>query len=125
MARPGFTSIDDLDDPIPHGKFIRDTRVNIPPESGMGRMTPPQPIGLQRPATAAPMHAQPVGDMEPYEEIPSSSSNITCREVMDHIQECPICIRIYSSDKTIYMLMFFIVVLFILLVIAGKKIMSS
>jgi hypothetical protein len=92
-------------------KFIR--KDNEPPhsESGMSARD------LQAPQIVSPMeHFEKHNTMAPTRDSPS------CLDVADHVENCPICSKIYKSDQTIYLIA--IVVLAVIAIILLKKVLD-
>lgn len=46
----------------------------------------------------------------------------SCLEVADHVQHCPICSKLYATDKTIYLIA--IVILAVICIVLLKKILD-
>lgn len=64
---------------------------------------------------------QPI-QMQPKQEI-MMQHMITCPEVMDHIQNCPICSKLYNQDKTLYLII--IVLMGLVILILLKRILEK
>jgi hypothetical protein len=56
---------------------------------------------------------------EPYE---SPKSHATCLDLADHAENCPVCIKIYNNDKTVYIIV--IVILCIICILLLKRILD-
>lgn len=56
-------------------------------------------------------HPQPQPQNEIVENLMMPSNNIDCRNIYDHISQCPICAKFYKHDNT-----FFIIIITILIV---------
>ena len=59
--------------------------------------------------------------MEPMQQHPQICS-ISCKDVYEHIETCPICKRFYKNDNTVYLIV--IGILIILCILLIKKILS-
>ncbi len=53
------------------------------------------------------------------ENFPQSFGVISCIEIAQHIQSCPVCSRLYKCDNSVYIII--ILLLVILLIFIGKK----
>lgn len=96
-------------------KYIRGGTREMPPESGMSGMMAEQqmkPAMEEMQAEHVPMQAMPV----------QSSNGPSCLDVADHIENCPICSKLYKDDKTVYLIA--IVVLAIICIILLKKVLD-
>ena len=109
-----FTLIEDLPDLEQNDnddrvkRFLRNKQP-ILEESGMISHPPPPP----RPPLQSPQYVPQQADSEPI---------ITCKDVYDHIETCPVCKRLYKQDNTILIIVIaFLAILCILLI---KKILS-
>lgn len=58
----------------------------------------------------------------PYIEKFAPSPQFNCIDIARHIQDCPICSKFYSSDKTIYIIV--IVILAIVCLLLLKKVLN-
>jgi hypothetical protein len=94
-------------------KFIR--KDNEAPHADSGMRT----RELQSPQIAAPMEHSERNTMGP--NITSRDSP-SCLDVADHVENCPICSKIYKSDQTIYLIA--IVVLAVISIILLKKVLD-
>lgn len=91
-------------------KFIRNSGGEPPSESGMRdsrTMMQELPTGGQ---------PQQMVSVAPVRDGPS------CLDVADHIENCPICSKLYKDDKTVYLIA--IVVLAIICIILLKKVLD-
>lgn len=52
----------------------------------------------------------------------NNNTNLSCRNVVDHIQDCPICSKFYNNDVTVYIVI--IVVLIIICLLLLKKVLD-
>lgn len=104
-------------EPEMHAKvagMIRKTPPPLHPNSGM--VPRPQPIN----------QSQESGSTEPFQNMSPIFDpvyDISCIQISNHIRDCPICSRLYQSDKTIYLLTIFFLLAVCLLLI--KKILDS
>jgi len=120
-----YTRIEDLPDlgdlegggrqAMPHGseniqKHIRDSRP-MNAQSGMAPYNPP-------PQQMMPPQEQRI---EHFERQPSYQS-YNCVDVARHIQDCPICSKLYYNDKSVYIIA--IVVLCIICLLLLKKVLN-
>jgi len=114
-------------------RFIRDG-VQLNPQSGMYDVSHPTRMNIQAAATRLPpaegplMYSQQVSpsqlvDMPPppvyHQQEPR---HITCYEVYEHIENCPICKKFYKQDNTIYLVIIAILALVCALLL--KKVLN-
>lgn len=109
-----------------YGKFIRQQH-QVPPESGMGGAPHPHQQHPQRPQHSPGHdprdhvpHGQPI-EM-PGQQGPTWNTNISCIEISNHVQGCPICSRFYNNDKSVYIIA--IVVLLIVCLLLLKRVLN-
>lgn len=127
--------IDDMEQPKVRG--IRDKFV-LHEGSGMKQMLSPEGPPVHYPLTPSPQfensnymhqpyysdapqninyagHPQPQikGEIIENLEMPSSSSHhhIDCRNIYDHISQCPICAKFYKHDNTLYLIVIAILII--------------
>ncbi len=102
-------------------RHIRGGQQHSYPESGMGggqggqSSLPGGDMGMGM--GMAPDMSQPHVDLV----VPMNNSP-SCLEIADHIPNCPICSKLYESDKTIYLIA--IVVLAMICIILLKKVLD-
>jgi hypothetical protein len=94
-------------------KFIRKDTGSPPSESGMSARE------LQSPQISAPIENFEKNTMAP---TITSRDSPSCLDVADHVENCPICSKIYKTDTTIYLIA--IVVLAIISIILLKKVLD-
>lgn len=124
------------DRPIDDGKYDKYLRAphRVDPQSGMASYNggPPQgmPMGMPHgPGQGQEMMmngpyspGQPGPGQSPYIEKFAPSPQFNCIDIARHIQDCPICSKFYSSDKTIYIIV--IVILAIVCLLLLKKVLN-
>lgn len=88
-------------------KYIRKT--HQPPNMDFAPVLPSQ---FEQEQPVAPMRQ----GMDPLYDI-------SCLQISMHIKNCPVCSKIYNSDKSLYII--FIVLLFILCMLLMKKILEK
>ena len=121
------------DRPIDDNKYDKYLRAphRVDPLSGMASYGggPPQgmPMGMPYGAPQGPqgqgqemMMNPPSGGQAYIEKFASQQFN--CIDIARHIQDCPICSKFYSSDKTIYIIV--IVILAIVCLLLLKKVLN-
>lgn len=61
---------------------------------------------------------------EPYEkqQMQPQQSPVSCLDVSDHATNCPVCVKIYNNDKTVYILA--IAILCIICILLLKRILD-
>lgn len=59
---------------------------------------------------------------EPYEKTQTATPPVSCLDLADHAANCPICVKIYNNDKTIYILA--IAILCIICILLLKRILD-
>lgn len=82
-----------------------------PPESGM-TFSPPQ-SHLERGLTGQPSQTQLIS---PIRHLPSQIEP-TCLQISDHIQNCPICMKLYKNDNTVYIIIIIVLVTVIMILL--------
>jgi hypothetical protein len=99
--------------PDNYSKFIRGP-MRMDPQAGMVPFNPPPlppPPQMNLPPPPPPMNRM----LDPL--------NISCIDISRHIQDCPICCKIYNtSDKSLYLII--IIILSVLCLILLKKALS-
>jgi len=93
-----------------YSKLIRQRHVPLP-QAGMAPRNAPVQNEI--------MHVQ---QPQPRQEINLALHNISCLDIANHIQDCPICSRFYNNDKTIYIIC--IVVLAIVCLLLLKRVLN-
>jgi hypothetical protein len=98
-------------------KFIRNNKYNPQPGSGMQLHNEPKTGYLE----------QNPYMMEQYQEqMPMlrdvSPTPISCADIYKHIENCPICGKLYNNDKTIYIIL--IIFLTVICIILLKKVLD-
>jgi len=122
---PGHTTIDHLQFEAPDPrveKFIRNSHM-MPPEAGM-QMNNPAPI------VHFPGHVSGIAGPSPqYQPQPQYGEQIepvgqghSCLDVSSHVDTCPICTKLYSNDKTVYIII--IVILAIMCILLLKRVLE-
>lgn len=118
------------DRPVDHNydKYLRAPH-KLSVESGMASYNggPPQgmPMGMPH---GAPQEMMMNGPYSPGQPGPApyiekfASPQFNCIDIARHIQDCPICSKFYSSDKTIYIIV--IVILAIVCLLLLKKVLN-
>ena len=97
--------------PDHYQKFVR-RPMRIDPQAGMAPMGPPlEAIGM----------GQGMGQGIPEMYMPHMPAG-NCIDIARHIQDCPICSKFYSSDKTVYIII--IVILAIICILLLKKVLD-
>lgn len=136
MSSQKYTRLEDLEDgesgsyqnsdmPDPsmiQNKFIRKTSQQMPMESGMERMgfgvgnyggnsfPPPSHQGGEMPIS----HQQLMAIL--------ASRPISCIEITEHVQNCPICSKFYTTDSTVYVLL--IIILAVVCLMLFKRVLN-
>jgi hypothetical protein len=84
--------------PTPHkGIRVLENKNNILNNSGFG-------FGYEAPPTQAP----------PTSQHPSS---LNCVTIANHIETCPVCSKLYDTDKTLYILAIIILLILYILIV--------
>lgn len=142
QARPKMQSDRPIDD-SKYTKYIRPAH-RMDMESGMASYGAnpygPQGIPMGMPTYGPPgiqesfgPHGSPQGGHPQGGHVPSGASGTqfvekfanpqyNCIDIARHIQDCPICSKFYSSDKTIYIIV--IVILAIVCLLLIKKVLN-
>ena len=117
-------------------RFIRDN-IQLNPQSGMYPVPHPTRMNVQAAALGTPPNLQPLSqqhqvlvDMPPpspevvrQTQAPiAEPRHITCFDVYEHIETCPICRKFYKQDNTIYLVIIAILALVCALLL--KKILN-
>ena len=112
-------------------RFIRDN-IQINPNSGMYPVSHPTRMNVQAAALGTPPHVAPLNQShEVLVDMPPPSpeiihhqqpQHITCFDVYEHIETCPICRKFYKHDNTIYLVIIAILALVCALLL--KKILN-
>lgn len=122
------------DRPIDDGKYDKYLRAphRVDPQSGMASYGggPPQgmPMGMPHGAPQGQQEMMMNGPYSPGQPGPApyiekfASPQFNCIDIARHIQDCPICSKFYSSDKTIYIIV--IVILAIVCLLLLKKVLN-
>ncbi len=68
-------------------------------------------------------YQEPVVDIKNYiNNPPQKHSDLSCILISHHVKHCPICSRLYNTDRTIYLIIIFFLCLLCLILI--KKILN-
>lgn len=147
MTKPGFSGTPGVVPENKYTKFLRNSHV-VPSESGMSNG---QPSYEQQYLDKLNDMKQPEVDREPYHPVEQQrvyNSNqehnnmnnnmnfeqqfreryeppkpeITCIDVANHIEKCPLCSKFYNNDKTVYIIA--IVLLSIICLLLLKKVLN-
>jgi hypothetical protein len=110
QARPEIGRPDPVFEQSIANKYIRKT--HQPPN--MDFAPPPQ---------LPPQFEQEVQPQGPVRQGLDPLYDISCLQISMHIKNCPVCSKIYNSDKSLYII--FIVLLFILSMLLMKKILEK
>jgi hypothetical protein len=111
-------------------RFIRDG-VQINPNSGMYPVSNPTRMNVQAAALGTPPGVQPLNyhivDMPPPPsqqilQSPQQQCVISCYDVYEHIENCPICRKFYKQDNTVYLVIIAILALMCALLL--KKVLN-
>jgi hypothetical protein len=100
-------------------KFIRNTHV-INSESGM--------LETQQPQYQQPQYQQPQYQQPQYQQPQQQFQQIqepylhTCLDISKHVENCPICSKLYNNDKSVYI--FCIIILVIICLLLLKKVLN-
>jgi hypothetical protein len=94
-------------------KFIRNNKYNPQPGSGMELYNEPK-TGYFTPQQQYPQ--------QPYMTEQEPVPQISCADIYKHIENCPICSKLYNNDKTIYIIL--IIFLIIVCIILLKKVLD-
>ena len=62
----------------------------------------------------------PVG---PPPTVPTYMPTVNCIDIVNHVSECPLCSRFYANDKSMYL--FIIIILVVFIVILAKRIIDK
>ena len=122
INQPRYPPADDILPPETNGKydkFIRNHHQFLP-ESGMSHRMPPQEM-------FGPPPPQMTITPEMYEDQVRFASEENkkihnCIDICNHINDCPICSKFYSNDKTVYVIA--IVVLSIICILLLKRVLD-
>ena len=57
-----------------------------------------------------------------YEPYDNNKDTLSCKDVAYHTLNCPVCMRLYSNDKTIYNIV--IMILIIIIVFLSKRVLD-
>ena len=101
-----------------YDKFLRNS-YTPPDESGMNYREQPQEMYMPN------MPNMPMGyNQQPqYKEMMyDGRGEPSCIQISNHISNCPICIKFYNNDKTLYILAIVILAIFCILLI--KKVLN-
>jgi len=99
-----------------YDKFLRNN-YTPPDESGMNYVEKPQEMYMQN------MHMGYMEQQPQYKEnIYDGRGEPSCIQISNHISNCPICIKFYNNDKTLYILAIVILAIFCILLI--KKVLN-
>lgn len=109
-------------------KYIRNTNSRPPPESGMTRLPPSshqdQSSYFEDPSNMdnmfmTPPRAPVISSFGEDVRLPNPMLYDTpsCLEISNHIQLCPICSKIYNTDKTLYIISNIILIVLCLLLL--------
>jgi len=99
--------------PPKYQKFIRNSH-KAPSMAGMVPQEYPQPNPMNH-------FMVEVEEQDEVEEIPYKHT-ISCIEIAEHISHCPICIKFYNNDKTIYIIA--IIMLSLICILLLKKVLD-
>jgi hypothetical protein len=106
-----------IPNPEKYDKFLRNS-YSPPDQSGMNYREPPR-----QPRQPQPQEMYIMNDNHYREPIMyDGRGEPSCIQVSNHISNCPICIKFYNNDKTIYILAIVILAIFCLLLI--KKVLN-
>lgn len=98
-------------------KFIRNNKYDPHPGSGMQVYNEPKTGYLQQ----NPYMTEQYEDQMPVlRDVPSVP--ISCADIYKHIENCPICSKLYNNDKTIYIIL--IIFLTVICIILLKKVLD-
>lgn len=97
-------------------KYIRNNGYNVPNESGMQL----QYQNEQQPLSDYQQQLPPQYMLQQQAQEPQQA--ISCADVYKHIENCPICGKLYSNDKTLYIVA--IIFLAVVCIILLKKVLD-
>jgi hypothetical protein len=99
-----------------YDKFLRNN-YTPPDESGMNYREQPQEMYMPN------MHMGYIEQQPQYKEMMyDGRGEPSCIQISNHISNCPICIKFYNNDKTLYILAIVILAIFCILLI--KKVLN-
>ena len=104
-----------------YDKFLKNN-YTPPDEAGMNYREQPQEMYMQQ--NMQNMQNMQMGYMEQqpqYKEM-YDGREPSCIQIANHISNCPICIKFYNNDKTLYILAIVILAIFCILLI--KKVLN-
>ena len=105
-VRNGQDARDLAPTPEKYQKFIRPT-MKQSPDSGMGGYQQEQPTPQE---------------FIPQYEAPIQSNTPTCREILDHVSNCPVCSKFFKFDNSVYIIA--LVILSIICILLLKKVLD-
>jgi hypothetical protein len=100
-------------------KFIRNNKYDPHPVSGMNVYNEPKTGYLQENPYMMEQH-QHQEQMPMLRDV--SPPPISCADIYKHIENCPICGKLYNNDKTIYIIL--IIFLTVVCIILLKKVLD-
>lgn len=107
-------------------KFVHQNMITRPQQ----RQTefPPQPTvtpieSLEEFNEHPPVHEESSSEEDIKESFSPSGDHINCKDLLEHVNNCPLCQNYYKNDVLPYIIIIFILV--VILIILLKKVLSS